>query len=182
MNALKQVFLKPSPRHVARYRDPGVMHDIKADYAKLWEQEVEAHAGVVQRRASVTINTETHKHLGYVLHSRFDLDEHCEHCEYALALEAVSRHSPEVGRPRIYYTLDVVRKCWPREMITVPLPVPQHRLRKGRESYHRRIQKKWETQARGKTTLVHKTELIQLGVSKLGLNLIRAHLAKKRVP
>lgn len=62
----------------------------------------------------------------------------------------------------------------PHRMVPTPLKAPRHKKRSWMtHGYHKRIQKKWDAQAKGKTTMAPAMEARVLSLSRAAMNQIR---------
>lgn len=81
------------------------------------------------------------------------------------------------NRLRKRWLLTMSHTAEPAELVSTPLKAPRHRASKGSASYHKRVQKKWDTQARGKMGVEFKQHVFILNVSDF-----QAHILRKSCP
>lgn len=144
-------------------------------YLEQWDKFVTAHRGEVQDRVTVFVDGQPHEHEGFVFASVLRRND-CEYCYAANKREVESRTARPYDykkTPIIGYQLEIVRRIFPRERISVPLPVPVPRTRNAR------IQKKWAKRAAGLTAISYRTETVALQLSKGALWRIRKALGDR---
>lgn len=105
------------------------------------------------------------------------LDKVTEGIEYPMSDAARAGHEAglrarELPLTRKVLHVNALRRV-PGEWVDAPLRAPRHKRKRWMtDSYHRRIQKKWDKQAKGKTVKVPRTEHVILSLSRIAVDKI----------